>query len=53
MGKLYIWGCWQGNNLGDNWIKLTLSKIFPYANFIDTSVTEFPNQDDFIICDGG
>lgn len=53
MGKLYIWGWWQGNNLGDNWIKLTLSKIFPYATFIDTSVTEFPNQDDFIICGGG
>ena len=54
MGSLYIWGWWQGNNLGDNWIKKTLSKVFPYAKFIDTTVTaSLPDKDNFVICGGG
>lgn len=52
MGKLYIWGWWQGNNLGDNWIKKTLATIFPEANFIDTNVQKF-EEDSFVICGGG
>ena len=46
MGKLYIWGWWQGNNLGDNWIKKTLATIFPEAIFIDTGVQEFEEDRD-------
>lgn len=52
MKKLYIWGWWQGNNLGDNWIKKTLAHFFPEATFIDTSVRKF-EKDSFIICGGG
>lgn len=52
MNKLYIWGWWQGNNLGDNWIKKTLSRIFPKALFVDTSVTQF-EKGSFVICGGG
>ena len=52
MGKLYIWGWWQGNNLGDNWIKKTLATIFPEAIFIDTGVQEF-EEDSFVVCGGG
>ena len=50
--KLYVWGWWQGKNLGDNWIKRTLSNIFPEANFIDTRVQEF-EKNSFVICGGG
>lgn len=50
--KLYIWGWWQGNNLGDNWIKKTLSIVFPNAIFIDTSVHNF-EKNSFVICGGG
>lgn len=50
--KLYIWGWWQGKNLGDNWIKGTLSRIFPSAIFIDTTVQKFP-KNSFVICGGG
>lgn len=50
--KLGIWGWWQGNNLGDNWIKKVLLHLFPYAEFIDTSVQNFRKYD-FIICGGG
>lgn len=52
MKRIGIWGWWQGNNLGDNWIKNTLKKIFPYAVFIDTTVLDFKDFD-FIICGGG
>lgn len=52
MRNLYIWGWWQGNNLGDNWIKRTLSEMFPNAFFIDTSVHKF-EKDSFVICGGG
>lgn len=52
MKKIAIWGWWQGNNLGDNWIKKALSKIFPYAEFIDTSIKDFSAYD-FVICGGG
>lgn len=51
-GKYGIWGWWQGNNLGDNWIKKTLSYYFPTADFLETSVQNFEKYD-FIICGGG
>ena len=50
--RLGIWGWWQGNNLGDNWIKKVLRSLFPNAEFIDTSVQKFPNYE-FVICGGG
>ena len=50
--QLYIWGWWQGNNLGDNWIKRTLGYFFPEAEFIDTSVQKF-EKNSFVICGGG
>lgn len=49
---LYIWGWWQGNNLGDNWIKKILSRLFPMAQFIDTNVQKF-KKNSFVICGGG
>lgn len=52
MKKIAIWGWWQGNNLGDNWIKAVLKLIFPYADFINTRVTDFKEYD-FVICGGG
>ena len=52
MKKIAIWGWWQGNNLGDNWIKDVLNMIFPFAKFIDTRVTDFKEYD-FVICGGG
>lgn len=52
MKKLAVWGWWQGNNLGDNWIKKTIQGIFPYAEFIDTRQREFDGYD-FVICGGG
>lgn len=52
MKKIAVWGWWQGNNLGDNWIKKTIRKQFPYAEFIDTSVKDFSKYD-FVICGGG
>lgn len=53
MGKrLGIWGWWQGNNLGDNWIKNVLKSFFPSAEFLPTSVQDF-NGYDYIICGGG
>lgn len=50
--KFGIWGWWQGNNLGDNWIKRTLRTFFPSADFIETSIHNFEGYD-FIICGGG
>lgn len=50
--KIAIWGWWQGNNLGDNWIKKTLQGVFPSATFVNTSVNNFKNFD-FVICGGG
>lgn len=52
MKKIGIWGWWQGNNLGDNWIKDVLSKQFKHADFLPTSVRDFSGYD-FIICGGG
>lgn len=49
--KLGIWGWWQGQNLGDQWIKETMKKIFPTASFINTD--EKLNGYDFLICGGG
>lgn len=47
-----IWGWWQGKNLGDNWIKRTLSEVFLGYEFIDTTVTDFSPYH-FVICGGG
>lgn len=52
MRNLFIWGWWQGNNLGDNWIKRVLGQFFPEADFVDTSVQKFP-KNSFVICGGG
>lgn len=52
MRNLYVWGWWQGHNLGDNWIKKTISNIFPKAIFVETTVKQFENNS-FIICGGG
>lgn len=49
---LAIWGWWEGENLGDQWIKNTMKKIFPNAEFVDTKFRKF-NQYKFIICGGG
>lgn len=50
--RLAVWGWWQGKNLGDNWIKRTISKLFPEAEFINTGVMDFSAYD-FVICGGG
>jgi len=50
--QLFIWGWWQGNNLGDNWIKRTLHYWFPDAKYIDTTVQKF-EKNSFVICGGG
>ncbi|RKY08006.1 MAG: hypothetical protein DRP56_04790 [Planctomycetota bacterium] len=50
--KVAIWGWWQGENLGDNWIKKTLARFFPEAVFIDTREHNFEKYD-FVICGGG
>lgn len=49
---LAIWGWWQGNNLGDNWIKKTLAGLFPNAVFIDTDTKDLSPYK-FVICGGG
>ncbi len=50
--RLAVWGWWQGQNLGDNWIKRTIAGLFPKAEFIDTRVVDFSAYD-FVICGGG
>lgn len=50
--RLGIWGWWQGNNLGDNWIKKVFTHFFPKAEFIDTSVQRLESFD-FVVCGGG
>lgn len=50
--KIGLWGWWQGNNLGDNWIKNIMLKQFPYAEPVPTNILEL-NEYDFIICGGG
>lgn len=50
--RLAIWGWWQGHNLGDKWIKRTLSGLFPDASFINTEAKDFSNYG-FVICGGG
>ncbi|GHU00941.1 hypothetical protein FACS1894186_2690 [Alphaproteobacteria bacterium] len=50
--QLAIWGWWQGKNLGDNWIKSCIQRIFPDAYFMETSehnINDYP----FVICGGG
>lgn len=50
--KLAIWGWWQGKNLGDQWIKKCMQKLFPQAVFIDTDEKRL-NEAAFVICGGG
>lgn len=50
--QLAIWGWWQGKNLGDNWIKESMSKHFSNATFIDTRNCRFQDFG-FVICGGG
>ena len=50
--KLAIWGWWQGENLGDQWIKKCMKRLFPYAVFIDTDEKRL-NEAAFVICGGG
>lgn len=49
---LGVWGWWQGNNLGDNWIRHIMSEAFPMAKMIDTTVQNF-DKFDMVICGGG
>tara|TARA_Y100000034_G_scaffold69476_2_gene83894 strand:+ start:729 stop:1637 length:909 start_codon:yes stop_codon:yes gene_type:complete len=54
--RIGVWGWWQGRNLGDNWILLSMKKAFGEDIIpIDTSVRNFitPNRFDFVICGGG
>jgi hypothetical protein len=50
--QLAVWGWWQGNNLGDNWIKKSMSEHFKNAVFIDTNTNCFQDFG-FVICGGG
>jgi len=52
--SLGIWGWWQGKNLGDIWIKQSMSHAFQGGSFLDTDtpVKDF-NRYAFIICGGG
>ena len=50
--RIGIWGWWQGNNLGDNWIKRILADAFPFAELVPSSVVDFSGYD-FMICGGG
>jgi spore maturation protein CgeB len=50
--RLAMWGWWHGKNLGDNWIKRTLTELFPKAEFIHTGFMDFSVYD-FVICGGG
>lgn len=49
---LAIWGWWQGQNLGDQWIKNTMHAIFPEAEFVDTNFKKLYKYK-FVICGGG
>jgi polysaccharide pyruvyl transferase WcaK-like protein len=50
--KVAIWGWWQGENLGDNWIKECMIKHFSDSVFIDTHYSFFQDFA-FVICGGG
>lgn len=50
--KLAIWGWWQGNNLGDNWIKKCLAQTFPEAVFVNTEDFDIFKYK-FVILGGG
>lgn len=50
--KLVIWGWWQGENLGDQWIRKCMKRLFPQAIFIDTDEKRL-NEAAFVICGGG
>ncbi len=50
--KLAVWGWWQGNNLGDNWIKQINQEQFPHADFVDTDFMDI-NSYGFVLIGGG
>ena len=50
--KLAIWGWWQGQNLGDNWIRHVMSQNFPEAICVETNEYDI-EQYGFVICGGG
>jgi polysaccharide pyruvyl transferase WcaK-like protein len=50
--RLAVWGWWQGRNLGDNWIRRTITGLFPEAEFIHNGTMDFSGYD-FVICGGG
>ncbi len=50
--RLIIWGWWQGKNLGDQWIKSCMQRLFPNAVFVYTTEKRI-NKAGFIICGGG
>lgn len=53
MARIGVWGWWQQNNLGDNWILDTMFKIFG-GNIVPvvSSARDFSGFD-FMICGGG
>lgn len=50
--SLAVWGWWQGENLGDNWIRASLSSVFPSADFVDTGLRKLSPYR-FVLCGGG
>ncbi len=50
---LAIYGWWQGNNLGDNWIRRTMEELFPGAAFVPTSNWDFTAYNFLLIGGGG
>lgn len=56
--KVGIWGWWQGHNLGDNWIRHTVEKSLPKAEwleltFLNTFAMDFTDYDFIIVAGGG
>lgn len=49
--QIAIWGWWQGENLGDQWIKNIMNDLFPDAVFINTEASL--RHYGFIVCGGG
>lgn len=50
--SLAVWGWWQGENLGDNWIRASLSSVFPSADFVGTGLRRLSPYG-FVLCGGG
>lgn len=51
--KIAIWGWWNGNNLGDNWIKECMKKCFKKVTFLHSEGIDDLNKYKFVICGGG